>query len=117
MSPPRETGSTSLLLNAWPSSTTTARCGAKSRCRSSRFVSGAASAGGRFSLSATRTATFHCYSSRADSIGPALRLLLMHDDATRAFEYVADAEKSLELARSQHWTTVSIRNDWAQVFE
>lgn len=47
---------------------------------------------------------------------PALRLLLLHDDAAREFDYTAGAEKSLELASEQGWTVVSIKNDWAAVF-
>jgi phosphoserine phosphatase len=47
---------------------------------------------------------------------PALRLLVLHDDAEREFEYVAGAEASLEQAKSDGWTVVSIKNDWATVF-
>ena len=47
---------------------------------------------------------------------PALRLLLLHDDPDREFDYTAGAERSLEQARAQGWTVVSIRNDWATVF-
>jgi phosphoserine phosphatase len=47
---------------------------------------------------------------------PALRLLLLHDDADREFEYTAGAEKSLEVAAEEGWTVVSIRQDWANVF-
>lgn len=47
---------------------------------------------------------------------PALRLLVLHDDATREFEYVAGAEKVLELARQYDWTIVSIKDDWKTVF-
>ena len=48
---------------------------------------------------------------------PALRLLLSHDDTAREFEYVSGAEKSLELAKAQNWTVVSMKNDWKTVFE
>lgn len=48
---------------------------------------------------------------------PALRLLLQHDDPVREFDYVAGAEKSLELAQEYGWTVVSIKNDWREVFE
>ena len=44
------------------------------------------------------------------------RLLVLHDDAEREFDYVAGAEKSLDLAREQGWTVVSIKNDWSTVF-
>ncbi len=47
---------------------------------------------------------------------PALRLLLLHDDKAREFDYVAGAEKSLELAKSEGWTVVSVKNDWKTVF-
>ena len=47
---------------------------------------------------------------------PALRLLLLHDDAEREFAYSAGAEDSLERARADGWTVVSIRDDWATVF-
>jgi phosphoglycolate phosphatase-like HAD superfamily hydrolase len=45
-----------------------------------------------------------------------LRLLVLHDDSDREFEYTAGAEKSLELAASDGWTVVSMRNDWTTVF-
>ena len=48
---------------------------------------------------------------------PALRLLLLHDDPVREFDYVAGAEKSLKLAHEYGWTVVSIKNDWKEVFE
>ena len=48
---------------------------------------------------------------------PSLRLLLRHDDPVREFDYVAGAEKSLELAHEYGWTVVSIKNDWREVFE
>ena len=47
---------------------------------------------------------------------PALRLLLLHDDAEREFAYTAGAESSLETAAAQGWTVVSIKDDWASVF-
>jgi len=47
---------------------------------------------------------------------PALRLLVLHDDAEREFDYTAGAETSLETAAVQGWTVVSIKNDWATVF-
>ena len=45
-----------------------------------------------------------------------MRLLLLHDDEAREFDYTAGAERALERAQSQGWTVVSIRNDWASVF-
>jgi hypothetical protein len=47
---------------------------------------------------------------------PALRLLLLHDDKVREFDYVAGAEAALERAKTQRWTVISIKNDWATVF-
>jgi phosphoglycolate phosphatase-like HAD superfamily hydrolase len=47
---------------------------------------------------------------------PALRLLVLHDDAEREFDYTAGAEKSLEQAADEGWTVVSIKNDWSTVF-
>jgi hypothetical protein len=47
---------------------------------------------------------------------PALRLLLLHDDPVREFDYVTGAEKSLELAKQYGWTVVSMKNDWKTVF-
>jgi hypothetical protein len=48
---------------------------------------------------------------------PALRLLLLHDDADREFDYISGAEKSLELAQARSWTVVSMRKDWKAVFQ
>jgi phosphoserine phosphatase len=45
-----------------------------------------------------------------------MRLLVLHDDPDREFDYTAGAEKSLEQAAKDEWTVVSIRNDWATVF-
>lgn len=47
---------------------------------------------------------------------PALRLLLLHDDAEREFAYTAGAEKSLEQAATDKWTVVSVKDDWHTVF-
>jgi len=47
---------------------------------------------------------------------PHLRLLVLHDDPEREFDYTSGAEKALELAEQRGWTVVSIRNDWAEVF-
>ncbi|PXX08808.1 HAD family hydrolase [Mycolicibacterium moriokaense] len=45
-----------------------------------------------------------------------LRLLVLHDDGDREFDYTAGAEKSLEQAAKDDWTVVSVKNDWATVF-
>lgn len=47
---------------------------------------------------------------------PALRLLLLHDDDDREFNYVAGAERALECAKAQDWTIISMKDDWATVF-
>jgi phosphoglycolate phosphatase-like HAD superfamily hydrolase len=51
-----------------------------------------------------------------DTSRPTLRVLLLHDDKEREFDYKAGAERSLEQANAQGWTVVSIKNDWASVF-
>jgi phosphoserine phosphatase len=45
-----------------------------------------------------------------------LRLLVLHDDPEREFDYTTGAEQSLERANDEGWTVVSIKNDWATVF-
>jgi hypothetical protein len=47
---------------------------------------------------------------------PSLRLLVLHDDAEREFDYTSGAEQALDLAGKDSWTVVSIKNDWATVF-
>jgi phosphoserine phosphatase len=47
---------------------------------------------------------------------PALRLLVLHDDAEREFDYVRGAEQALERAKAEGWTVVSVKDDWATVF-
>ena len=46
----------------------------------------------------------------------ALRLLVLHDDAEREFDDVSGAERSLEQAKAQGWTVVSVKDDWSTVF-
>jgi hypothetical protein len=48
---------------------------------------------------------------------PSLRLLILHDDPEREFDYVAGAEKVLALAQQYGWTVVSMQSDWKIVFE
>lgn len=48
--------------------------------------------------------------------GPALRLLVLHDDAEREFDYTAGADRSLEYAKTYDWTVVSMKSDWQRVF-
>jgi hypothetical protein len=47
---------------------------------------------------------------------PCLRLLVLHDDSDREFDYVVGAEQALQLASTRGWTVVSIKDDWATVF-
>jgi hypothetical protein len=47
---------------------------------------------------------------------PGLRLLVLHDDREREFDYTAGAEKSLDIAAAQGWTVVSMKDDWSRVF-
>jgi phosphoserine phosphatase len=47
---------------------------------------------------------------------PALRLLVLHDDAEREFDYVKGAEQALDQAKTDGWTVVSVKDDWARVF-
>jgi hypothetical protein len=47
---------------------------------------------------------------------PGLRLLVLHDDPEREFDYVAGAERALEEAGRRGWTVVSVKRDWATVF-
>jgi phosphoserine phosphatase len=46
----------------------------------------------------------------------ALRLLVLHDDGDREFDYVAGAENALQRASQRSWTVVSVKHDWATVF-
>jgi phosphoserine phosphatase len=50
------------------------------------------------------------------SARPALRLLVLHDDAEREADYVKGAETALERARAEGWTVISVKDDWATVF-
>ncbi len=47
---------------------------------------------------------------------PSLRLLVLHDDGEREFDYTTGSEQALEKAGSDGWTVVSVRDDWATVF-
>ena len=47
---------------------------------------------------------------------PSLRLLILHDDPQREFDYTSGAEKALDQAHKTGWTVVSIKNDWSTVF-
>jgi hypothetical protein len=47
---------------------------------------------------------------------PSLRLLLLHDDSEREFDYTSGAEQALERAEKLGWTVASVKNDWLTVF-
>jgi phosphoserine phosphatase len=55
------------------------------------------------------------FSQHADK--PFLRLLVLHDDSAREFDYTAGADHALEQAASEGWTVVSIKDDWSRVFD
>ena len=92
---------------------TTSTTGPRSRC-----ASGTGSAGARCSPAATPTATSRC--STGPGIRPcrSLRLLVLHDDAEREFDYVAGSERALELAAARRLDRASSRprTTWATVF-
>ena len=47
---------------------------------------------------------------------PVLRLLVLHDDAQREFDYTSGADQALEQANKSGWTVISIKDDWGTVF-
>jgi hypothetical protein len=47
---------------------------------------------------------------------PSLRLLLLHDDAEREFDYASGAELAVDHAATSGWTLVSMKTDWDRVF-
>jgi hypothetical protein len=47
---------------------------------------------------------------------PSLRLLVLHDDSEREFDYTSGAEQALARAPASDWTVVSMKRDWATVF-
>jgi len=52
----------------------------------------------------------------ADASRPSLRLLVNHDDENREFAYQTGAEASLDAARREGWTVISVKDDWKTVF-
>ena len=82
-----------------------------------RSASGVALVGGQSWPAATPTATSRCSPLPAEPAAPRLRLLVLHDDAEREFDYTAGAEKALERAGRDGWTVVSVKNDWKTVFD
>ena len=47
---------------------------------------------------------------------PFMRLLVLHHDAEREFDYTAGAPSTHSKAGRDGWTTVSVRDDWATLF-
>jgi phosphoglycolate phosphatase-like HAD superfamily hydrolase len=47
---------------------------------------------------------------------PAFCLMILHDDASREFDYIAGAEKALDESRSRGWPVVSMKQDWSLIF-
>jgi phosphoglycolate phosphatase-like HAD superfamily hydrolase len=47
---------------------------------------------------------------------PFLRLLVLHDDDQREFDYTTGAEQALETAGDSGFTVISMKNDWATIF-
>jgi phosphoglycolate phosphatase-like HAD superfamily hydrolase len=47
---------------------------------------------------------------------PALRLVVLHDDDQREFDYTSGSEQLLERAGELDWTIASVKRDWATVF-
>ena len=47
---------------------------------------------------------------------PSLRLLVLHDDGQREFDYTSGAEQALEQAGKSGWTIISMMTDWATIF-
>ena len=63
-----------------------------------------------------RRPAFACGNSNGDvpmlKFTDGLRLLLLHDDTEREFNYTRGAEQAL----AEGWTTISVKDDWATVF-
>jgi phosphoserine phosphatase len=52
----------------------------------------------------------------AGGSNPALRLLLLHDDAEREFDYTGGSETALQRADTDGWTVISMKHDWSEMF-
>jgi hydroxymethylpyrimidine pyrophosphatase-like HAD family hydrolase len=48
--------------------------------------------------------------------GPAMAILVHHDDAEREYVYMHGTEKAIEDAKAQGWYVVSIKEDFKEVF-
>jgi hypothetical protein len=47
---------------------------------------------------------------------PHLKLLVLHDDADREFDYTTGAEQALNRAETNGWTVISIKKEWGTIF-
>lgn len=47
---------------------------------------------------------------------PPLRMILVHDDPEREYQYYEGAEEVLKTARRAHWIMISMKNDFKTVF-
>jgi hypothetical protein len=47
---------------------------------------------------------------------PFLNLLLRHDDPDREYAYDASAELVQQTAQERGWTTISMKDDWRELF-
>jgi hypothetical protein len=52
----------------------------------------------------------------ADGKNPFLNLVVRHDDPEREFAYEENTAKAVEFARTRGWTTVSMKNDFKNIF-
>jgi hypothetical protein len=48
--------------------------------------------------------------------GPTLQLMVNHDDAVREFAYGEKNHESLDAAKKNGWTVVSMKDDWKRIF-
>lgn len=48
--------------------------------------------------------------------GPSLQLLINHDDAAREFAYAEDDDASLNAAKENGWTVISMKDDWSVIY-
>ncbi|ELB90035.1 hypothetical protein ACVH9Z_40575 [Rhodococcus opacus] len=47
---------------------------------------------------------------------PTMQLLVRHDGPDREIDYSAGAEQAPELATTERWTAIRIKDDWTAVF-
>jgi hypothetical protein len=47
---------------------------------------------------------------------PTFQLMVNHDDAVREFAYGEKNHESLDAAKKNGWTVVSMKDDWKRVF-